>query len=573
MEEISDTQLLQLYVQKGSQAAFRSLEARYSGMVYGVAMRRLGRHDLAAEVAQEVFLLLSQRAASLHGKALGAWLHQVCIRKAGDLAKLERRHRERASAYAQLHQSEATDSGLAMETESLLRRLDEAIDALPDTDREIILLRYMERLDASDIGKRLGLEATVCQKRLERARAKLAKLLAIPLTSFALNTALERVGADVMEFSNWQSKTTLAPHGNKTPSRQGRLMAGAAGVVAVAVLWRYAQTAQIPDVSTSSQNSKARVVSAYQTKLTPVAQASEAARLPSAKGAAFSLTELAGLLEAADEGDATAAAEAAEMLAPLSGADLETAMGTIPSLTLTLNQLRLVALGTLARLVELDGERAVRVGTLFWREFAGASAPRLCGLIAMGWQCWSAQSPAAAMAWWKQAEAEQTFAPKGQEDSPLVDDDSLARAMEAIGTTRTQAGNVLLAKDVLQAEAADTTRPTWEALSEIWVQKLTESEARSLADELRQSLPAAYQPQLAAFRLRVITAPGRLPSMEALDWAAATLEISQTAVLTAWLQRDMPGTLQWLESLTEADHSHISELLDELLHPSLPAQY
>ena len=54
MEETSDCPLLRFCVHEGSQAAFRSLEARYSGMVYGVAMPRLGRHDLAAEVAQEV---------------------------------------------------------------------------------------------------------------------------------------------------------------------------------------------------------------------------------------------------------------------------------------------------------------------------------------------------------------------------------------------------------------------------------------------------------------------------------------------------------------------------------------
>ena len=275
-------------------------------------------------------------------------------------------------------------------------------------------------------------------------------------------------------------------------------MAGAAGIMAVTMLWRYAQTDQLPDVSPSNQTNAPIITASSQTKETPVNQISETAKLSSAKGAAFSLTQLAALLEAADEGDATAAAEAAEMLAPLSGADLEAAMGNIPSLALTLNQLRLVALGTLARLVELDGERAVRVGTGFWRSFAGASAPRLCSLIAMGWQRWSAQSPAAAMAWWKQAEAEQTFAPKGREATQLVDDDSLSRAMEAIRTTKTQSEHVLLANAALQSEAAETTLPTWEALSEVWVQKLTESEARSLADELRQNLPAAYQPKLAS---------------------------------------------------------------------------
>ena len=54
--------------------------------------------------------------------------------------------------------------------------------------------------------------------------------------------------------------------------------------------------------------------------------------------------------------------------------------------------------------------------------------------------------------------------------------------------------------------------------------------------------------------------------------ASSGQEISQTALLTAWLQRDMPGTLQWLESLPEPHRSRMSGILDELLHPTVPTK-
>jgi RNA polymerase sigma-70 factor (ECF subfamily) len=570
MEEISDQQLLQLYVQEGSQAAFRSLEGRYSGMVYGVAMRRLGRHDLAAEVAQEVFVFLAQRAAELHGKALGAWLHQVCIHKASALAKLERRQRERAAAYAQLHQTDAEHIESAQETESLLRRLDEAIDNLPAADRELILLRYMERLDAVAIGNRLGLEPTVCQKRLERARAKLAKLLALPLTSVALEAALDRVGADVMTFSLWQSKTSLPPQGSLSPSHAGRWAAVGAGVIGMGALWLSFPSDNISVTAMSHQASR---VASSESKPTPATSLSEVSKTTTLQTAPFSLTKLAGLMEAADEGDSTAGIEASEMLAPMSGAGLEAAMAEIPSLALSLNQLRLVALGTLARLVELDGERAVRIGTQFWRGFAGASAPRLCALIAAGWHRWSLRDSVAARNWWQQAEAEQLFAPKGEVAEHPIDDASLAKALEATRAATTSAQRVTLAQATLAAEPVSDDLPSWSALSDVLIQKLPEPEARALVDELLQNSPTNHQLQLAAFRLRVASAPGRPPSIASLDWAVTTKDISHAAVLGAWLQRDLPGTIQWLESLTEADHSRIIEILEELLHPTSPTKH
>jgi len=56
---MDDWELIGEFVGKGSAGAFEALVGRYLGMVYGVAMREVGEHHLAEDVAQAVFALLA----------------------------------------------------------------------------------------------------------------------------------------------------------------------------------------------------------------------------------------------------------------------------------------------------------------------------------------------------------------------------------------------------------------------------------------------------------------------------------------------------------------------------------
>ncbi|MCA9131059.1 MAG: sigma-70 family RNA polymerase sigma factor [Planctomycetales bacterium] len=51
------------------------------------------------------------------------------------------------------------------------------LDRLPDTDREILLLRYMEELTNQEAAEVLGIEPAASRKRLGRAMRRLAELL------------------------------------------------------------------------------------------------------------------------------------------------------------------------------------------------------------------------------------------------------------------------------------------------------------------------------------------------------------------------------------------------------------
>jgi len=79
MQPKSDAQLLRKYAQHGAEPAFAEIVARHTNLVYSAALRQVDAPDIAAEVAQSVFIGLARGARSLSRKlaenaSLAGWL-------------------------------------------------------------------------------------------------------------------------------------------------------------------------------------------------------------------------------------------------------------------------------------------------------------------------------------------------------------------------------------------------------------------------------------------------------------------------------------------------------------------
>jgi RNA polymerase sigma factor (sigma-70 family) len=169
-------QLLAEYVQSGSEAAFHELVTRYLDLVYSAAFRLVaGDAHRAEDVAQMVFVDLSRHAKTLSNEVmLGGWLHRHTCFVAAKTMRGERRRlsRERQSVEmnALLEQNEKSFSQMAP-------ILDEAINELPEKDRQAILLRFFEQHDFRKIGEVMGANEDAARMRVNRALEKLESLL------------------------------------------------------------------------------------------------------------------------------------------------------------------------------------------------------------------------------------------------------------------------------------------------------------------------------------------------------------------------------------------------------------
>jgi len=155
---MTDWELIQAYAQQRSEEAFAQLVQRYVDLVYSSAVRQVQKADLAQDVTQAVFLLLAQKGKQFRpGTLLAGWLFRTTrfIAARAQRAEQRRQRREEESARMSLPISETDPDAVTWEQVSPL--LDQAIAALPETDRQAVLLRYLARKPFREVGRELGL--------------------------------------------------------------------------------------------------------------------------------------------------------------------------------------------------------------------------------------------------------------------------------------------------------------------------------------------------------------------------------------------------------------------------------
>ncbi|MGI9241884.1 MAG: RNA polymerase sigma factor [Verrucomicrobiales bacterium] len=182
MQSISENSptaaLLELWVRERSEAAFATLVERYSGMVYATAMRATaGRADLSADISQQVFIALAEMAPALkRDERLGGWLHRRSSWTACKLLRSERR-REKRERGAAMDDQKPLATNDETPAEEWTPHLDAALQRLKKTDRDAIILRYLEGRDLRSVGEAIGASEDAARKRVARSLEKLRKVI------------------------------------------------------------------------------------------------------------------------------------------------------------------------------------------------------------------------------------------------------------------------------------------------------------------------------------------------------------------------------------------------------------
>ncbi len=211
-EPAEDAALLRRWVECGDEEAVSLLTHRHAGLVAGTARRALsGNQYLAEEAAQAVFTAMVAKADALRNHpALNLWLHRAALLEAFRLRRREaRRHRRMADLAAEFEVLNQTS--MSPGWQHTLTELDEALERLPESDRELLILRYYEGRNYREIGARFRKTDDTVQKQASRALAKLAGLLrrrGVDITSAALAAGLG--GGGLMPRASAAATATFA---------------------------------------------------------------------------------------------------------------------------------------------------------------------------------------------------------------------------------------------------------------------------------------------------------------------------------------------------------------------------
>ncbi|HEV7925313.1 MAG TPA: sigma-70 family RNA polymerase sigma factor [Verrucomicrobiae bacterium] len=175
MQSKSDAQLLREYARHGAEAAFTEIVTRHTNLVYSAALRQTESPDMAADIAQRVFIGLAQAAQTLSRQfaeeaSVAGWLCRSTRNVSLNLRRDEfRRHSRERLAMDELNPNSET----APDWEKLRAVLDDAMSDLDESDYDALVMRYFRNQDLRSVGQALGVSDDTAQKRVSRALDKL----------------------------------------------------------------------------------------------------------------------------------------------------------------------------------------------------------------------------------------------------------------------------------------------------------------------------------------------------------------------------------------------------------------
>ncbi len=185
MSPIDEKELIQRAM-KGDETAFESLMLSYQTQIYNLCFRTVGNQDDAEDMTQESFLKAWRYLSSFQFEsAFSTWLYRLATNCCLDLLRSKKR-RPTVSLVSEDDDGEEQSfdpvDPAPQPEEALIRKeeqaqLQEALDSLEDTQRQIITLRVVNDLSYTEIAEILDLKEGTVKSRLSRARENLRKKL------------------------------------------------------------------------------------------------------------------------------------------------------------------------------------------------------------------------------------------------------------------------------------------------------------------------------------------------------------------------------------------------------------
>ena len=171
-------------IARGDEQSLAALYDRYRLILFGLILRILHSQPEAEDVLQEVFLQVWRKAADFD-EARGrpfTWLVTLARSRAIDrLRATSARDRTATEAARDVSEtiSDAADDAVRSERGEIVRR---ALEALPEEQRQALVLAYFEGLTQSEVAERLNSPLGTVKTRMRSGMIKLRELLGERLT-------------------------------------------------------------------------------------------------------------------------------------------------------------------------------------------------------------------------------------------------------------------------------------------------------------------------------------------------------------------------------------------------------
>jgi RNA polymerase sigma-70 factor (ECF subfamily) len=165
---------------RGDQIAWELIVRQYWRKVFNVAYKFVGKHDLAEDLAQDIFLKIFKSLDTFDRRAnFQTWLISVSRNLCIDHYRSVRKERETIDRDVDANELSPTshDPGpiAALEQRDRVLLLRRALLELPRTLRMAVLMRDIQEMSYQEIAATLGLPEGTVKSRINRGRTELAR--------------------------------------------------------------------------------------------------------------------------------------------------------------------------------------------------------------------------------------------------------------------------------------------------------------------------------------------------------------------------------------------------------------
>ncbi len=164
---------------EGNKAALAQLVQKYSDRIYNLALRILRNHEDAEDILQETFLTVIEKLHTFDGRSsFFTWIYRIATN--ASLMKL----RKKKVVFQQLNDNPdfqdsvesrvfidwSQDPSITIYDQEVKKKIDEAINKLPDIYRSVFILRDIEGLSIKETSDIMSITEENVKIRLRRAR-------------------------------------------------------------------------------------------------------------------------------------------------------------------------------------------------------------------------------------------------------------------------------------------------------------------------------------------------------------------------------------------------------------------
>jgi RNA polymerase sigma factor (sigma-70 family) len=173
MVQHNDTEIIGRIL-NGDVSGYALLVDRYKDLAYTISYRILGKREDAEEAVQDAFVKAFRSLSSFRQKArFSTWFYRIVYNTAVSKKRLKRQVFQSFEEVA-IPDIQADATG---DEEDRQKMLEGAMQQLPEEDRIIVTLFYVDESSVDEIHEIMGLSKANVKIRLFRARKKLQELV------------------------------------------------------------------------------------------------------------------------------------------------------------------------------------------------------------------------------------------------------------------------------------------------------------------------------------------------------------------------------------------------------------